>query len=168
MDEDPLPPVARTAALAGRDQPVDPFVGLRREMDYMLHDFTRDWPAPPPDAFSGDGFLSPLVNMSETEAGIEITADMPGVDPRNIELELEDGVLTLRAARAPDRSETDETKRYHLVERASGVFFRRFALPFEVEDGKIEAVLDKGVLMVTAPRAAAAAKQQRRIEVRVS
>jgi HSP20 family protein len=163
MDYNPLLPITRSGPL-GFNGGGDPFASLRREMDRMFQDFGREWPQAAPSGTSG--VLSPKVNVAETEKGIEITADMPGVDPKDIALDLADGVLTLRAERTEEKEEKDEKKQYHLIERVYGTFLRRFALPFETDDDKIEASFDKGVLKVFVPKSAAAAKQAKKIEVK--
>jgi HSP20 family protein len=164
MDYNPLLPINRSGPLALHGNGGDPFTSLRREMDRMFNEFSRDWAVPTTNG--GAGILSPNVNVAETEKGLEITADMPGVDPKNIALDLADGVLTLRAARTEEKEEKDEKKQYHLVERSYGTFLRRFALPFEADEEKIEAGFDNGVLKVFVPRSAAAAKQAKKIEVK--
>ena len=143
----------------------DPFGSLRREMDRMFDDFGRGWPA-----FSGvdagtRGFLSPKVDIAETEKGLELIAELPGVDEKDIDLELADGVLTLKAEHKTHREEKDEKKRYHLVERVEGSFMRRFQLPFDVDEDRIEAHFDKGVLHLFVPRSAAAEKSVRKIAI---
>ncbi|PSC07029.1 Hsp20/alpha crystallin family protein [Alsobacter soli] len=142
----------------------DPFMSLRREMDRMFDDFTRGWPAP--SGMEQGGFLTPKVNVAETEKGLEVTADLPGVDPKDIQVDLTDGVLTLKAEHKSEKEEKDEAKRYHLVERSSGSYMRRFSLPFEADEDKIDASFEKGVLKISIPRSASAEKPAKKIEVR--
>ena len=143
----------------------DPFGDLRREMDRVFDEFSKEWGLPETTEM---GFLTPKVNMSETDRGLEMTAELPGIDQKDIELDITDGVLTLTAKREAEKEETDETKKYHLVERSSGTYLRRFPLPFAVADDKVEATFDKGVLKVVVPRTPDEVKPVRKIEVKAA
>ena len=144
--------------------PSDPLVSLRREMDRIFDSFSRDWLAPMPEL--SNGFLMPKVNVAETDAGLEVTAELPGVDQKDIEVQVSDGELTLRAKHEASKEEKDDKKHYHLVERSYGTFMRRLVLPFEADADKVEAHFEKGVLKVVVPRSKAAAKDVRKIEVK--
>lgn len=143
----------------------DPLGDLRREMDRLFDDFTKGWSLPD---VAGDGFLTPKVNVTETEAGLEMTADLPGIDLKDIELDITDGVLTLKAKREAEKEEADEKKTFHLVERSSGTWLRRFPLPFEPAEDKVEATFDKGVLKVVVPRTPESVKAVKKIEVKAA
>ena len=155
-----LIPMRRGALARGN---YDPFSGFRDEMDRLLEDFGRGLPA----AFSTEkgGFLVPKVDVAETEAGLELTAELPGFDEKDVSLDIHDGVLTIKAEHKDEREEKDDDKHYHLVERSQGTFMRRFALPFEADADKAEAHLDKGLLKVTVPRLAAEEKKPRSIPI---
>ncbi len=143
----------------------DPFGDLRREMDRLFDDFTKGWTLPETTV---TGFLTPKVNLSETDAGLEMTAELPGIDEKDIELDITDGVLTLTATREAETEETDEAKKHHLVERSSGTWLRRFPLPFTPAADKVEATFDKGVLKVVVPRTPDAVKPVEKIEVKAA
>ncbi|MCF1502971.1 Hsp20/alpha crystallin family protein [Afifella sp. H1R] len=162
MDFRSMIPFGRQTALT-RGPETDPFLAMRREMDRLFDDFTRDWSAPANPA--AGGFLSPKVDVAETETGLELTAELPGIDEKDIELDLTDGVLTLKAENKVEREEKDEKKQYHLVERSYGTFMRRFALPFEPKADEVTASFDKGVLKVTVPRAKELEAKGRKITV---
>lgn len=142
----------------------DPFTSLKREMDRLFDNFTRDWAVP--SSFAQSGFLSPKVNVAESEKGLELSAELPGVDMKDIELDLTDGVLTLKAEHKEEKEEKDEKKQYHLIERSSGTFMRRFTLPFVADEDKIEASFTAGVLKVLIPRSAVPEKPMRKIEIK--
>ena len=144
----------------------DPFADFRRQMDRLFEDFSHGFPALA-DSPAG-GLMAPKVNVAETEGGLELTAELPGVDEKDIDVDFSDGVLTLKAEHKAEKEEKDEAKHYHLVERAYGTYMRRFALPFEADEDGIAARFDKGVLTVTIPRAAEATRQARKIEVKGS
>ena len=94
-----------------------------------------------------------------------MTADLPGIDPKAIELELDDDVLTLRAERKSEHEEKDDKRRYHLTERSTGTYMRAFTLPFTPDRDKITADFDKGVLKVKVPRSPDQPKATKRIEI---
>jgi len=158
-----LLPFGRTTGVtrAGAD---DPFTAMRREMDRLFEDFSHSTGLPA--GFGGAGMLSPKVNVAETDKGLEITAELPGIDEKDIDVDLDDGILTLKAEHKEEKEEKNEKKQYHLVERSYGTYMRRFALPFEPDEDKIEAKFDKGVLNIAIPRSAESAKQARKIAVK--
>lgn len=141
----------------------DPFAGFREEMDRLLDDFGRGVPSAP--SSGKQGFLLPKVDAAETESGLEITAELPGFDEKDVSLDIHDGILTIKAEHKDEREEKDEKKRYHLVERSQGTFLRRFALPFEADADKATAHLEKGLLKVEVPRLATQEKGPRKIEI---
>ncbi|TGY88247.1 Hsp20/alpha crystallin family protein [Marinicauda algicola] len=141
----------------------DPFLSLRREMDRMFDDFVRGWPLS--ESVSSTGFMSPRVDVVETEKGLEITAELPGIEEKDIQLDLADDVLTLKAERSHQREESDESRRYHVVERSQGTFMRQFVIPFEADADKVKASFKNGVLDITVPRSASARKPIKRIKV---
>ena len=146
----------------------DPFNSLRRGMDRLFDQVMGGLASPwgLPAAFTGPGVLSPRVDLAETDKGLEVTAELPGIDPKDVTIEIEAGVLTLRAERSSARREEDQDQRWHLIERQSGTYLRRFALPFDAEADKVEARFDKGVLSISIPRPAKARPQAKRIEIK--
>lgn len=136
----------------------DPFALMRREMERMFEDVGRGMTVAP-------GFLSPKVDVAETEAGLEIHAELPGLEPKDIDLEVDKDVLTLKAETGSVREEKDEKRKYHLVERSKGTYLRRFQLPFAPDEAGIRASFDKGVLTVTVPRATPVERPTRKIEI---
>lgn len=106
----------------------------------------------------------PAVDIKEEDSRFLIAADIPGVKPEDIDITMEDGVLTLRGQReAESRTEKDG---YRRVERVTGRFYRRFTLPDTADAEAIEAKSDNGVLVVSIPKLPKV--QPRRINVQVS
>jgi len=111
----------------------------------------------------GAGEWAPAVDIKEEESRFLIHADLPGVDPKDVELTLENGVLTIKGHRETEARE--EREGYKRVERASGTFYRRFTLPDTADPDKVEAQCRNGVLEVSIHKREAA--QPKRITVKV-
>lgn len=153
-------PFGRSSRPARYGSESDPFAVMRREMERLFDTFSSDWPMP-----AASGFASPKVDVAETEKGLEISAELPGIDQKDISLDLADGILTLKAEHEEKKEEKDEKKHYHVVERSHGSFMRRFPIPFEPDTESVEAHFDKGVLQVTVPRSTAPEKQVKKIAI---
>jgi HSP20 family protein len=162
MDIRSLLPFGRAPAVAS----TDPFYSMRREMERMFDDYSRGWPGLP--AAKSAAFLSPAVDVAETEKGLTFQAELPGIDPKDVHVELADGTLTIAAERKYEKDENDDKKHMHLKERAYGTFLRRFDLPFDADPAKVVASFDKGVLKVEVPRPPAAEKKSTKVEVKAA
>jgi len=92
----------------------------------------------------------PAVDIKEEKDRFLITADLPGVDPQEIEITMENGVLTLKGERSEEKSE--DRRDYKRVERMRGTFFRRFSLPDTADAERIEAKSRNGVLEIVVPK----------------
>ncbi len=103
----------------------------------------------------------PAVDIKEDEKQFSLRADVPGVEPKNIDITMEDGVLTLRGERVDEKD--TENEGFRRVERVSGKFHRRFSMPDTADSTAISASYTNGVLEVLIPKQAKA--QPRRIEV---
>lgn len=104
---------------------------------------------------------APRVDIREEPKSFVILADIPGVDPTNIEVNMDKGILTIRGERRNENSE--EGNKYTRVERSHGVFYRRFALPDSADADVIKASGKHGVLEITIPKKAESTP--RRIEI---
>ncbi|PKO73767.1 MAG: heat-shock protein Hsp20 [Betaproteobacteria bacterium HGW-Betaproteobacteria-17] len=94
---------------------------------------------------------SPHIDIKEESNRYLVRADLPGVDPKDIDITLENGMLTICGERKEEIK--DEKEGYRRVERFSGAFFRRFALPDTTDSDKVTAHADKGVLEIVIPKA---------------
>jgi HSP20 family protein len=125
----------------------DPFRDLQRQIDQVFSDFSRDVL---PSGLSRGAALGISMDVAETDKSIEITAELPGVDEKDIDVTLADDMLTIKAEK---KSEKDEKgKDFRVVERSFGLMERRMALPFKADPGKIDAKFEKGVLKLTLPK----------------
>jgi HSP20 family protein len=138
----------------------DPFQLLRREMEQL---FDNVGGTVGEAAGSSGNIVAPRMDISEDEQAFKISAEMPGARPEDVEVIVEDDVLTIRAERMQER-ETNR-RNYHLVERSVGVFQRSLRLPAAVDPGKVQATFDNGVLTVTIPKDSSLARS-RRVQVR--
>lgn len=105
---------------------------------------------------------SPAVDIYETSGKIVLTAELPGVDQEDIDLTIQDGVLSLRGDRKFERDVKQEN--YHVVERNYGGFCRRFTMPCEVDGKSISASFKDGVLTVVIPKVESARKINVKLE----
>jgi len=97
---------------------------------------------------------------------LKVTAELPGVDEKHLDVTLADGVLTVRGEKKTARDEQDKDKNWHVVERSYGSFSRAIPLPFDPDPAKVEAKFDKGVLHIHLPKPAEVAKKQQKIEIK--
>jgi HSP20 family protein len=95
------------------------------------------------------GAISPAIDINETDAAIELTAELPGLAEKDVEIELKDGHLTLRGQKNVTHDDTGDLR---ISERSYGSFARTMSLPDTVEVEKITAEFDKGILHITMPK----------------
>lgn len=107
----------------------------------------------------------PAIEISETAENIIITAELPGLTEKNVQLEFDDDTLTIRGEKQEEKKEGDEEKKYHLFERTYGAFRRSFTLPRTVNAEKIAAEFKDGVLFITLPKTAQATVKGRQIPI---
>ena len=156
----------RRDVAAGRgDNPMESF---QREMNRLFDDFFRGFGgAGAPVARYGEGAFGvavPRVDVSETEAEYEVTAELPGMEEKDVEVLLDQNMLTLKGEKKAEREE--KRKDYHLTERSFGSFRRTIPLPVEVDRDKVEAGFKNGVLTVKLPKAPQAQARAKRIQVK--
>ncbi len=158
---------------AGQVRPWRPFESLRQEIDKIFEDFGRDWRAPfgglPRESlFSGalGALANPAVDIVEKDDCFEISAELPGMDDKNVELKIANGRLIIKGEKKEEREE--KTKESYLSERRFGAFERNFALPEDVDAQKIEATFANGVLKVKLPKRPEAQKPEQKIAIKTS
>lgn len=123
-----------------------------------LFDFEAEWPkwmtevlGPEAGVFGRDGKFLPEANMMETEKAVEVTVELPGMKPEEVKVEFKDGALWVTGEKREEKEEKGKT--FHRIERRTGQFRRVFAMPTGIEEGKIGAKFDGGVLTITLPKA---------------
>jgi HSP20 family protein len=153
---------------------VNPFLTLHREMNRLFDDvFSRfeagvpsmlgraGWPG---GSWSGGSWPSgswPSVEVNASDKEVRVAAELPGLDEKDVEVLVEDNVLTIRGEK---RAETEDKDR-RFSERYYGRFERSIALPFAIEEDKAEASFKNGVLTVTLPKSAKAEETAKRIAI---
>lgn len=121
---------------------------VRNEMDRLWNRLLEDWPMP--TAFAKG--WSPMVDISETKDKLVVKAELPGLDPEDIKLSLSGDMLTIQGEKKKEKEEKDE--QHYSLERYCGAFQRILRLPVEVQEDKIDAKFDKGVLTIAMPKTA--------------
>ena len=159
-------PTSTPPAAAPRS-PMDPFTAFRSEMDRVIDGFFGGR-SPfamasfgPADLRVGGAALMPSVDVSEDTAAITVTAELPGLTEKDVELTLDDGVLTLKGEKREEK--TDATA--HVTERRYGRFQRSFRLPDNADHPAIAARVDNGVLRVVIPKNPNAVPKARTIPI---
>jgi HSP20 family protein len=110
--------------------------------------------------------VAPAVDVSEKDKEYDITAELPGLSEKDIEVKTSNGVLTIKGEKKEEKEERE--KNYYLSERRYGSFVRSFRLPEGVDANKIEATFAKGVLTVILPKTAEAQKSEKKITVKAA
>lgn len=141
----------------GRGLP-DPFADMSREMDTFFNRPTRAWPT-----FDA-GFAMPAVNVAETPDAIEVTAELPGVDEKDISIDVDGARLVISGEKKAE--ERKEEKNWRVIESSYGAFQRAVALPFEPQDSDCDAHFDKGVLYLRISKPKSAPQQNRKIAIK--
>lgn len=123
-----------------------PFERMFEEMEDLVERFWEE----------GDGRLarletySPKVNLAETDGNFDVSVDLPGMKPEEIKVEMRNGNLVISGERKEEKEEKGKT--FHRIERSYGSFCRTIPLPAKVEEGKIDAKFNNGVLNITLPK----------------
>lgn len=147
-------------------RPTDVFGAMRDEIDRLFERFERGWPrwpAPFGRTFESEAIV-PSLDVHDDGKQLTIEADLPGVDEKDVTVTLANGLLTIKGEKKSEREEKD--KSYYVAERSYGSFERSLRLPDTIDEGKLEARFDKGVLRVTAPKKPEAIKAEKKIEIK--
>ncbi len=150
--------VAERQHHARRDFHLSPFVALRREMDRLFDDTFAGFGI---GAFGERAVVFPNVEVTERDRDVLVTAELPGLDDKDIEIRVEDGALVLSGEKRHEVD--DEDRRYS--ERYYGRFERRLSLPADVDDDRAEPRFHNGVLTVTLPKTKAGRAEKKRIPI---
>ncbi|MHA1572582.1 MAG: Hsp20/alpha crystallin family protein [Alphaproteobacteria bacterium] len=142
----------------------DIFSAMRDEMNRVLERFEGGksfWSTPVSRWVSGK--IVPELDVRETDTAIIVEAELPGVDEKDISVTVANGYLTIKGEKHSESEQSEES--YYVAERSFGSFERSLRLPDSVDESKIEASFDRGVLKVMAPKSAEAQKPERKISI---
>lgn len=138
---------------------------LRRQINSLFNDLPlRKTDFEPFERFFSGWPSMPAVDIVEKEKEFAITAELPGLDDKNVEIKLSNGSLIISGEKRDEREEKE--KDHYFSERRYGSFKRAFRLPEGVDEDKIEASFDKGVLTVRLPKTEAAQKSEKKIDIK--
>lgn len=156
--------VTRTEQPSSR-RAVDVFDAMRSDFERVFDRFERGWPALRGLGFGASGTeVATHLDVREEGDKLVIEADLPGVAEKDVSVTLTGGVLTIKGERKSEREEKKDN--YHIAERSFGRFERSLRLPDGIDDSKVEAKFEKGVLTVTAAKRPEAVKSERRIDIK--
>jgi len=143
----------------------NPFQMLQREMNRLFEDvFHSDFALPTTGGNGDAALLMPRLEVRETDQELRVIAELPGVAEKDIDVALDDDVLTIRGEKKVETKKDDKDKNYHITERSYGMFYRALQLPPGVEPSKVQATMSNGVLKITIPKPARS--EPKKIEVK--
>ena len=167
-------PVQTDKTTSSALHPWRPLESLRREIDQLFEDFGLGTLRSPfrRSLFDVDPFRRakaafsgmPAVDVTETEKGYRVVAELPGMDEKDIEVKIANGMLTIKGEKQEEKEEKKQD--YYVRERSFGSFERTFPVPDGVDLDNVDASFKKGVLTVTLPKTAEAQKAEKKITVR--
>ncbi|HEX8078193.1 MAG TPA: Hsp20/alpha crystallin family protein [Chthoniobacterales bacterium] len=150
-------------ALAVRRREMDPFAQFRREIDQMFDGMLGDWTRPMNLLDRKLGSWMPQIDVRETGKEIRVTAELPGMEEKDIQVSLWDGALSIKGEKSEEHEE--DKGDVHRSERQYGMFERTIPLPAEVDHDKVKATFKKGVLKIILPKTKEAQSNRRLIQI---
>jgi HSP20 family protein len=161
---DLIPIKKNNRAIQVRPREEDSLMGLQRRMNRLFDDFFGDWGLEPFGGFgqAGREFL-PSIDVAETDKEITVTAELAGLDQKDVELTLNNDVLTIRGEKKQE-SEHKDAKSFH-KECSYGSFVRTIQLPAEVDQDKVKAEFKKGVLKIQLPKVEVETTKAKKIDI---
>jgi HSP20 family protein len=144
----------------------DPFSKMREEMDRVFDSFLGRELFGRPSGISEAGRRAGMgfdLDVRENDKELVFEAELPGIDEKDIQVSVRDGMLSVKGEKKSERDEKKDT--YHLVERSYGSFERSFRLPGAADQENIKADFEKGVLRISVPKRAEAVKAEKKIPI---
>lgn len=149
-------------------RPADIFSTMRNEMDRMFERFEHGWPRWPTALARGfeRDMMVPELDVHDNGKQLTIEVDLPGVEEKDVSVTLANGMLTIKGEKKTEREEKKES--YFMAERSYGSFERTLRMPDTIDENKLEAKFDKGVLKIVAQKKPEAVKAEKKIEIKKS
>ncbi|MFX1241942.1 MAG: Hsp20/alpha crystallin family protein [Promethearchaeota archaeon] len=156
-----------------RESPFSLFQEMDRLFNDMQRNFFEDWPfgfkrQRPFSLIIRDDepiFRTPLSNITESDGFFNISAELPGLDKRDIEIAIQDGTLEIKGELKEEKKEEKEGELVRREYRSSS-YYRCFTLPDNIDENKIDASLDKGILTVKIPKVEPVVPEKKKIEIK--
>ena len=150
-----------TAWLGKKVNADGPFGALRKQIDTLMDDFDTGIGS------KTDGFYV-RSNLSETDKEICITAELPGIEMKDIDVEITGNRISIKGEKKSENEEKggEEGREFHRIERRSGSFHRSMTLPFDIDPDKVQASVKAGVLAVTIPKPTEAVTKAKKVEIK--
>ena len=146
-----------------RKENVNPFLSLQQEMNSIFNRFSENILSP----FREDAWSTfPKVNIKESKNKVEVSAELPGLDKKDIEINIKDNVLTLRGEKRLENETKEEN--YYRMERSYGAFNRTISLPSEVQTDKTDAKFKNGILTISVPKKPESEQKLKKIEIKTA
>lgn len=152
-------PVTRRQPVDFTDQLIEPFTQLRTEVDRLFESFPFRLPSMKLGRFAS----APALEMSETEKTYKISAELPGIDPDDVDVTFDDGILRIAGEKKEEREENE--RGYRLSERSYGAFERAVSLPAAADPNKIDAKFKNGLLTITIAKDGQEKQNVRKIKI---
>ncbi len=140
---------------------VDPFRGIQSEINRLFDSWTRGWPFESPGLFEGEWV--PAIDVSEDENHVVVKAELPGMNEKDIDVNLQNSVLTIRGEKKKEEEKKGE--QYYRLESSYGAFQRAITLPSEVDSEKVKANFKNGVLKIELPKKETAKAKKVKVDV---
>ena len=161
---DLLPIKKHNRAINVRPAEDESIFGLQRRMNRLFEDFFGDWGLEPLAGFGQtEREFMPSIDVAETDKDITVTAELAGLDQKDVELTLNNDILTIRGHKEKE-SEHKDAKHYH-KECSYGAFVRSIQLPAEVDQDKVKAEFKKGVLKICLPKVETETTKAKKIDI---
>jgi len=145
-----------------RREEENPFAMMQREMNRVFDSFNRNWGLGAFPEFTGS--FMPRLDVTEDAKAFTVTAELPGMSEKEIDLSISGDTLTIRGEKKEEKE--DKNKNYYYSERSYGTFMRSIPLPRQVETDKVSASFKKGILTITLPKTATAMESTKKIDVK--
>lgn len=153
-------------SVSAPQRPTDLFTAMRDELDRVFERFETGYPRMPAlfGRRSGPDWMLPELDIHDNGQQVLVEVDLPGVDQKDVSVTIANGIMTIKGEK---KSEHEETKgNCYLAERSYGSFERSLRMPDSIDETKVDAKFDKGVLKIVAAKRAEAQKAARKIEIK--
>lgn len=161
-----VPAKGAGAQMDTRSEWEHPFAAFQKEMNKLFESFFGGFDLKPSTHLEGRSAaaFTPRVDVSETDKEIKVSAELPGIDEKDIDVSLTRDTLTIKGEKKEEKE--DKGKDYYRMERSYGSFTRAISLPIEVDTDKAKATFKKGVLQVVLPKSAKAIQETKKVAVK--